>query len=85
MNVTERIRSRVQGRYLVQIFPIGGLQGMLKDLHLLEDCQMVVVRGHAHHEAVLHIQRDLARLTIFPDRGVQSVRIGNPANEAAVG
>ena len=39
---------------------------MLEDLHFLDDHEMIVVGRHAQHHAVLHIQRDLASITILP-------------------
>lgn len=38
---------------------------MLKDFDLLDDHEVVVVRSHAQHHAVLHIQGDLARVPVL--------------------
>ena len=38
---------------------------MLEHFYFLNDHEVVIVRGHAKHHAVLHIQRDLARITIL--------------------
>ncbi len=40
---------------------------MLKDLDLLYDSEVVVVRRHAQHQAVFHIERNLARIAVFSD------------------
>ena len=39
---------------------------MFKDLNLLDDHEVVIVRRHAQHHAVLHIQWNLARISILP-------------------
>ena len=54
---------------------------MLKDLHLLDDGEVVIVGGHAQHQAVLHIERDLADVPELSDEGVQRVSVWHPANQ----
>ena len=41
---------------------------MLKDFNLLNDHEVIVVRCHAKHHAVLHIQGDLACIPVLPAR-----------------
>ncbi len=39
---------------------------MLEDLHLLDDHEVVVVRCHTQHHAVLHVQGNLAGVSVLP-------------------
>ena len=39
---------------------------MLKDFNLLDDHEVVIVRRHAKHHAMLHIQGDLACISVLP-------------------
>lgn len=39
---------------------------MLENLNLLDDHEVVVVRGHPQHHSVLHIQRNLAGIPVLP-------------------
>ena len=54
---------------------------MLKDLNLLDDGEVVVVGRHAQHEAVLHVEGNLARIAVLPDQRMQRVRVGHPPNQ----
>ena len=85
VRVRDKVMDRVFKPHLVQVLAAGGVQGMLEHLDLLDDRQVVVVRRHAHHEAVLHVERDLAPLAVLPDQRVQRVRVGHPPDEPAVG
>ena len=58
---------------------------MLKDLDLLDDGEVVIVGRHAQHEAVLHVERDLARVAVLADQGVQRVRVGHPPDQPCIG
>ena len=57
---------------------------MLEDLDLLDDGEVVVVGRHAQHEAVLHVERDLARVAVLADERVQRVRVGHPPNQPCI-
>mmetsp|Transcript_13522 Transcript_13522/g.28909 ORF Transcript_13522/g.28909 Transcript_13522/m.28909 type:complete len:454 (-) Transcript_13522:2570-3931(-) len=77
--------AALEPQHLVQVLPARGLECVLKHLHLLDDCEVVVVGGHAQHQAVLHVESHLAGVPVLADECVQGVAVGHPADEAAVG
>ena len=58
---------------------------MLEHLDLLDDCQVLIVGRHAQHEAVLHIEGDLARVPVLTYERVQGVCVWHPSNQACTG
>ena len=58
---------------------------MLEHLNFLYDHEVVKVRRHAEHEAVLHVERDFACIAVFSDELVDGVGLRDPANEARIG
>lgn len=55
---------------------------MLEHLHFVDEGQVIVVWCHAQHEAMLHIQRDLAGVPVLSDQRMQGVCIWHPADQA---
>jgi len=39
---------------------------LLKDILLLDDLEVVVVRRHTQHHPVLHVQGNLASISVLP-------------------
>lgn len=57
------------------------LQRIAEHLHFLNHGQVIIVRCHGQHHAVLNVERDFPGVPIFPDKGMKSICVGNPANE----
>mmetsp|Transcript_10854 Transcript_10854/g.22568 ORF Transcript_10854/g.22568 Transcript_10854/m.22568 type:complete len:327 (-) Transcript_10854:940-1920(-) len=77
--------AALEPQHLGQVVARRLVQGVLKDLHLVDQRQVLVVRRHGHHQPVLDVQGDLPRLPELPDQRVQRVAVGHPPDQARVG
>eukprot|EP01137_Pigoraptor_chileana_P037296 Opistho-2@34174 len=72
-------------KHLVQVLPSRVVQGVTKHLNFLDEREVVVVRRHLQHEAVLNVQQDLPALAVVADKRMECVAVWDPANQATVG
>ena len=57
---------------------------MLEDLDLLDDGEVIVVRRHAQHQAMLDVERDLACVAELADQCMQRVSVRHPPDQPCV-
>ena len=77
--------QQLQQEELGQVVSSGIVQAVLEHLHLVHQGQVVVVRGHPQDDPVLDVEQDLLLLPVVPDKGMESVGLRHPANQAGVG
>ncbi|KAI6776023.1 hypothetical protein HG530_002781 [Fusarium avenaceum] len=77
-------RLGLEPQHAVQVLTCGVVQRITKHLNFLHQGEVVVVGRHLQHDAMLDVEQDLATLTVFPNKNVEGVAVGNPPQQTTI-